>query len=485
MTDPGHTGSGRTGGARSGPGELAEAFGELQSSLAQAFDGVVSRLVHGAGRCGGCGEAPGRAATASASPPGPRPDLTPEEEQRLLASVEEYLERGRALDRWWRDASATGRFARRFGLGRTFNQPSESYGFFDRAAVDGREMPVMGNFQEMLYDQPKSAPAGAEAAGQWMRRQVREFVLRYFMRVSDFREPEGYVAGARTAPGGLLKPLSWCPDEEVALKGFGFRQLYYKRRDTGEVGQFPAAERSAIVDLRELGERYAWIVVQVRIFDFTVSIQPFGPGTPRLELPMDEASYLVLSRDLIRAEESPAPGVAGRYGVGYAFIKSPRQGLLGYGPGEFDAAIERIDFEVSESGRVRVPMLFVANRPQRILNLALDPVGWALQLADLASMGLASRLFGPVGDALRRIPGMSGRLDPVYTFIDLANLGTGGLAARELCISREQLEKDFLVKHYMQHYQTVAGSIATWRRVADWLDEAALPDWVRSGRIEG
>jgi len=39
----------------------------------------------------------------------------------------------------------------------------------------------------------------------------------------------------------------------------------------------------------------------------------------------------------------------------------------------------------------------------------------------------------------------------------------------------EQLEKQFLVQHFMQHYPMVVGSLLTWRRQADWLDRAALP----------
>jgi hypothetical protein len=55
------------------------------------------------------------------------------------------------------------------------------------------------------------------------------------------------------------------------------------------------------------------------------------------------------------------------------------------------------------------------------------------------------------------------------------------LAAKDLCISKEQLEKDFLVQHFRQHYQMIVGSLTTWRRIPDWLDATSLPDWVRSG----
>jgi hypothetical protein len=48
-------------------------------------------------------------------------------------------------------------------------------------------------------------------------------------------------------------------------------------------------------------------------------------------------------------------------------------------------------------------------------------------------------------------------------------------------VSLEQLEKAFLVQHFKQHYETILGSLATWRRFPDWLDEKNLPTWVTSG----
>jgi len=71
--------------------------------------------------------------------------------------------------------------------------------------------------------------------------------------------------------------------------------------------------------------------------------------------------------------------------------------------------------------------------------------------------------------------------DPVLGYVNAANALSGNYAARNLCISLEQLEKNFLVQHFRQHYETVLGSLATWRRFPDWLDEKTLPAWVISG----
>jgi hypothetical protein len=278
-----------------------------------------------------------------------------------------------------------------------------------------------------------------------------------------------------------LRPFSLCPQEDPRRVGFGFSQLFYKRRDSGQIGRFPEEEQFAIVDLRDIGQKYEWIVMRVRIFDFSFTYMPFGIESPQVVLPLSEASYLVLSREFITYADDPAPGMLGHYGLGYAFIKEPTSGLLAWGPGQFDAAIELFDFLVGEDGSIRAEMVFVANRPQRLLNFSLNPFSWSLTLADLLTFGLSSRVLAPLQGVLEQLPLSGGNVDPVYAFIWLANVLSGGQAAQQLCLSVEELDKQFLVKHFMQHYQTVAGALQTWRQIPDWLDRAALPEWVVRG----
>ena len=153
----------------------------------------------------------------------------------------------------------------------------------------------------------------------------------------------------------------------------------------------------------------------------------------------------------------------------YSFIKNPVPGPIGYGPGEFDAAIELIYFTVFADGRVRADAVFVVNRPTRIANLPLNPLVWADQALNLASLGTARYLLGPLRDAVGRLPFAGASFDPVGASLALVNFLSGGLAAQTLCISMQQLEKDFLVKHFAQHYQTLEGSLQTWRQIPDWL----------------
>jgi len=156
--------------------------------------------------------------------------------------------------------------------------------------------------------------------------------------------------------------------------------------------------------------------------------------------------------------------------------------LIGYGPGQFRAAIEIINFEVSLDGEICVSMIFVADRPERIANVSLNPVDWSFRLADLFSLGTTSKFLAPVKSTFEKLPTTIDSFDPVYGFVSLINTLTSNQAARQFCISREQLEKDFLAQHFIQHYATIVGSLLTWRQIPDWLNRLALPEWVITGK---
>lgn len=400
---------------------------------------------------------------------------------RVLPRVSEYLSRGLDLKRWWDQVEGNGGPEQRFPLERSFNRPNRSFGFYGQAPVGGSMMPVMGNVQEMFYDQTRAPASLNRESAQWMAAQLRQFVMRYFMRVSSFREPETFVDASNPVPPPALSRLSWCPQpEEGDRRGFGFCQLFFKRVGSDVVEAFPTYEQFAIVDQRDIGRKFEWVVLRVRIFDFNVSVRLFGRNGPELVFGANEQSYLVTHKAFISYKEHHLPGVLGDYGIGYAFVRNPVQGPFGYGPGEFDAAIETINFRVYETGYVSVRMVFIANRPTKIANVSVDPITWSLGLADLFSFGLASRLISPARDVLSQLP-LRFSVDPVTAYVAGANLISGGSAAETLCISIEQLEKFFLLQHFKQHYQTVVGSLLTWRQIPDWLDESNLPAWVISG----
>ena len=395
----------------------------------------------------------------------------------IVDEVEAALADGLALMRWWERTDAADGYAERFDLVRVFNRSTSSYGFFDQAPLAGASLPVMGVCEDLLFDQPHGR------SGDQLRRELREFVLRYFLRISDFRRPEVFAEPAEQAPASGWGELSWCPGPGPRYGGFGYSQHYYKLRDSGAIGKFPASEQFAIVDLREMSRRYEWVVLKVRIFDFDLTFTLPGSTPAKLVLPLDEESYLVVSADFVADQTAPTEGIRGRYGFGYAFLKNPRdRGPIVYGPGRFDAAIKLIRFELLADGETQVRTAFVANRPTRLLDVSLDPVDWSFTLADLMSFGWTSRALAPVRDALSRLPLRLGSFDPLTTYITLANELSGGRAARELCISKDQLDKRLLVQHFEQHYQMLVGALMTWRQIPDWLDESGLPDWVRGGQ---
>lgn len=407
----------------------------------------------------------------------PREPAPPAEDERLLAEVEASLRDGEAIYRWWAAQDAAGGPAERFELTRVPNRLATGYSFFGEvplAGAPGRPLPVMGDVPDLLYDRPKIGPRGT-----WTR-EVEEFALRYFMRVSDFAEPEA-IPPEHAPP--VLPGLSLCPQGFVQRKGFGFEQLYYKLRGSGAVGRFPEAERTAIVDVRELGARYDWVVALVRLFDFDLTY-PIDPQLPRVSLPLRETAWVVLSDAFVVRQEAPAPGIAGRYAFGYAMLRRrDERGILAYGPGRFDSGFQLFEFTVADTGEIRVRMPFVVNRPTRLMDVSLDPFQWGLTAAELATFGLARPWLEPLRRVAEAMPWGRLGFDPVFSSVALLNLATLGQASRLYCVSREQLEKLMLIFHFNQYYAMVTGSLLTWRQVPDWLDRAALPEWARSGRI--
>jgi hypothetical protein len=413
-----------------------------------------------------------RADTATGVPP----DDWTDQDRALVGQADRALADGQSLLRWWQRLDAVNGYGERFDLIRAYNESDHSFGFFDSAPYCGGVLPVMGVVEDLLYDQTK------QTAPNRVRDEFREFVLHYFMRISAFEQPGAYADQGRIPPTTYREGLSWCPQDIGQRAGFGFSQLYFKRADTGELGKFPRHQEFACVDLREIGPRYAWTVCKVQIFDFNLTLQPGGAGSTSLVVPLREQNYLVVSPDFIANRDDPAPGVLGEYGFGYAVIPDPTDNsILAYGPGHFRAGFQLIHFRVMANGETWVRLVFVVNRPDRILNIPIDPIGWSFRLAGLMSLGLASRVAGPAKRFLDRSPFRLAGFDPISAYITLANALTGGAAAEDLCISRPQLEKDFLVQHFQKHYQMIVGSLLTWRHIPNWLDEQAIPDSIESG----
>jgi len=413
----------------------------------------------------------------SAAPAGPR--LT-DRDRAILNHVDQARADGVALKRGWARAEATGGYAEQFTLARTFNRAARGIGFFDRFPTSDGDLAVMGVVQEMLFDHRKQAPPGIA------RDELREFVCRYFLRVSDVREPSAYVDDRPQPPlSGLGEFFSWCPEAADRRSGFGYSQLYYKRRDSGEIGKFRRKDECAIVDIREIGPSYDWIVVKVRIFDFNLQFQPFGSRSATISIPLDEETYVVLSPEFVTVNDDPGGDLVGQYGFGYSLLQfASRPSVFAYGPGFFRAGFQQITFDVRRDGTTLVKMAFVANRPDQILRVDVDPIGWSFRAADALTFGVASRFAGPARALLAESPLRLRDVDPVSAYIQAADALTAGYSREQLCITREQLEREMLLQHFMQHYRLITGSLLAWRQVPDWLAEATLPSVARTGTSE-
>lgn len=403
-----------------------------------------------------------------------------DQDRAVVDDAERALNAGLELKRWWEAKEASGSYASPFELVRTYNRAERVTGFFDTALLNGKDFPVMGLVQEMVFDKVKVASPVA------VRDELREFVLHYFMRVSATKEPQAFVPRdqyTREDVRPALQPFSFCPPSSDSQAGFGYSQLYYKLHKQGYTGKFPVHLQPRIVDLRRMEDIYDWIVLQVNIFDFNLTYTPFADGQFSLVFPQTEESYIATNRDFIVNQDNPSPDLLGRYGIGYALLKpAPRNTIFAYGPGHFTAGFQTIDFEINQRGESRARMVFVSNRPTNVLDLSLNPVSWAFTFADLVSFGLTSRLFGPVKVAFERVSPRLENFDPVRTYISFINLITGGLAKDQLCASLEALEKNpMLLTHFMEHYYLISGALVTWRKVQNWLNSADIPENVREG----
>jgi hypothetical protein len=377
---------------------------------------------------------------------------------------------------WWHDKEGSGQLAQTMDIVEGVGKRESAFGFFDSATIGDRQLGVMGVVQEMFYDSVKTADLDDA------RRQLREFVLGYFMRVSHGEEPR-MVADDRLLPI-WLKPLSWVPEPFDIRVGFGYEQLVARRRDDGRFVKFDTNERGAIVDLRTIGSIYDWLTVRVNLFDFKLTMAPFGPNALRFQMPLDQVSYLLVTPELIIDREDPSPDVLAEYGFGYGLLPySTEKTVFAYGPGKFAAGFQSFTFQLLKTGEIRARSVFVVNRPDKILSIDVDPVDWGFKLLDSMTFNLGSVVMAPIKKVALRLPLRVADLDPLSLYISLVNLASGGIAGRQLGISKLQLEKHMLHRHFIQHREMLITSQFIWRMVRDWTEPHALFERCHRGLI--
>jgi hypothetical protein len=393
-------------------------------------------------------------------------------ERSLLEGIPPSLAAGLDLLEWWRDRAESDSFEERFPLIRNFNRPASGFGFFDTATVAGRDIPVMGASQEMLFDRTDSTESGAVENA---REQFKEFLFRYMLRSSSYLQPRSWT----TIPGQLYShavPFSPCVSDDENRAGFGYSQHYFKLRDDFRIGKFSERQSPAIVDLRDVQSNYDWLLLSVRIFNFNLSYSPGGSALPSVNLPLREDSRVILAPQFLTIDETERADRIAEYGFGYALLNEESESsVLSYGPGRFQTGFQLIHFRLLNDGQTFVRTVFVANRPDRIVNPGAIVSGLTRPMAQNDRYS-SSAIHAPSAPVLP---------DPVLGGIWAANFITNGEAADSWCISVSNLLKSMLVQHFQQHYQMITGALLTWRQVFDWRDEKTIPEWIKLGKYSG
>jgi hypothetical protein len=310
---------------------------------------------------------------SGSSPAGNFPGFAdPSDRDRLLlAKTEEAIRDGSQLARWWREQERELPFFP-LDLKKSYRLPNKAEGFFGALPINGVPRSVMGCRQTVELGSLPGANAPA---------RLRDFVLGEFQKRAHWTYDDG-------APGG-----------------FTFEKLFFKTM-AGNYGQFPAVQQDAKrhidgvspsarsaegppqgpMDWRDLGRRYAWVLLLVHIHDFVVNMGPFQRRIP-------EAAYVVPHPDFVRIVENPSPEYALEVSIGYPFVDvAPHPNIFGFGPGKFGAAVKLFSFLLTPKQDVRVRMVFAAApRAQKVLDFGKhvpDPVYGGAEALRYLTLGL-------------------------------------------------------------------------------------------------
>jgi hypothetical protein len=373
----------------------------------------------------------------------------------ILGQVDAQIAMGRELKAWWTENRDTRVWMNRVPIARQVHQPGTNYGFLMDAHLKRGTLPVAGVVQDQAFRWPKLQPSYARDHPQWMKEQLRAFVLKYFMRMAGTLPPRTGTAGR---------------------EGWGYRQMYYKLAATGAIGKFPKGQQTLIVPLDDVGSKYSWIVFLVKIHQFDISFSiPGVSNWPNVTLSMTQPVHTVMTPDFLLNEDSPEPGVLGRYGYGYSVVPDlAHRSAVTAGPSTITNTIEMLSFRVLDTGEVRAHMVFITPQPPRIV----DPVLLAFDVADRLSFGTASKMFDPVKTLLEQI---EPDVDPIYFSIDLLNTISVGLAAQEFGLSRQNLFRKLMNLHFTDVYKMFNLAASHFAMVNDWTDPSRLPGWVAKG----
>ncbi|MEI6668054.1 MAG: hypothetical protein WCP29_07850 [Acidobacteriota bacterium] len=313
-------------------------------------------------------------------------------DRELIQKCEDASRDGIALERWCKQADAD-RTSFGLSLKESSVLPNHASGYFGTITLNGAETSVMGCRQ---YIEFARVPRRLDAAAL-----LETFVLREFLTRAHWHNEDG-------TPGGF--------DVE--------RSLY--RTAEGEYGKFQPDDRAGAMHWQELGTKYRWVLLTIKLNDFVLTL---GPVTTR----MDEAVCVTPLPEFMRVVEHPTPDYALEVSIGYPFIDyAPIPNFFGFGPGKFGVAVKLFTFYLTHDRRIRVVMEFAAApRAQKVFDLwGVDPVYGGAALVNSLTMGLVDP-------------------DPIH----------------------ERMDTGMLVAHSHVHQKLMDGTAKKWD---EWLAEAYL-----------
>lgn len=410
------------------------------------------------------------------------------EDAAILPHVPRADRLGSELKTWYEETREKKAFSNEFKLLEFFGAEQDSdLGYIEVADLPSGKYQVMGEVQDLFYDTTRSpsttSPPASEVAT--VNQQMREFALRYFMRVTAPRAPIAEPVPSHPAP--LLGWLDQAPRMMDQREDIGFFQLYGRRVDTGQLEVFDKAQQPTVVDMRELGKTYEWVLLKARLFDFELQFNVLPPllgfQVPFTVLDQKEFLYGLLTPAFVCDEQNPRPGVVGEYGMGFSLVAPPPdESPLTFGPEVFTMGMNYFRFIVLETGEVRTTVTFCCNQLAGIFPLPVSPINWGLLGFDVLTNGRAGKLLGRLTKEADRLPLGKATFDPILGSIKALNGFTGGALGRDYGISTDNIFKWILRKHGTVFNHQMSESARVWRAFPDWLAADSLPEYIRRGR---